>query len=155
MGASSSRFSTMPSTSNPAACPCGGGAFAACCGPFLAGAAIAPSAEQLMRSRYSAYTLGDEAYLRATWHPSTLPAGPIVDPDQKCQWLGLEVKSALRLRQRKADLPDSPDSDTVEFVARYKIAGRAHRLHEVSRFVREHGAGAARWFYLDGSFPNK
>lgn len=143
----------MPTPSKPAACPCGGAAFAACCGPFLAGAAIAPTAEQLMRSRYSAYTLRDEAYLRATWHPSTLPAGPLVDPDEKLQWLGLEVKSALRLRQRKAILPDSPDSDTVEFVARYKISGRAHRLHEVSRFVREHSAGGARWFYLDGSFP--
>ena len=44
---------------------------------------------------------------------------------------------------------DDPDRDTVEFVARYKVNGRAQRLHEVSRFVREDG----RWFYLDGSFP--
>jgi SEC-C motif-containing protein len=144
----------MPSPSKPAACPCGGTAFATCCGPYLAGDAIPPTAEQLMRSRYTAYTRGDEAYLRATWHPSTLPAGPIVDPDDKLQWLGLEVKSALRLRQRKANLPETPDSDIVEFVARYKVGGRAHRLHEVSRFVREHGAGVARWFYLDGSFPD-
>jgi SEC-C motif-containing protein len=144
----------MPSPSKPAACPCGGASFVTCCGPYLAGDAIPPTAEQLMRSRYTAYTRGDEAYLRATWHPSTLPAGPIVDPDAKCQWLGLEVKSALRLRQRKASLSETPDSDTVEFVARYKIAGRAHRLHEVSCFVREHSAGAARWFYLDGSFPD-
>jgi SEC-C motif-containing protein len=143
----------MPSPSKPAACPCGGGAFATCCGPYLAGDAIAESAELLMRSRYSAYTLRDENYLRATWHHSTLPAAPIVDPDERLQWLGLEVKSALRLRQRKANLPDSPDSDTVEFVARYKIAGRAHRLHEVSRFVREQSGDTARWFYLDGSFP--
>ncbi len=143
----------MSSHSKPAACPCGGASFAACCGPYLAGGAVPQSAELLMRSRYAAYTLRDEAYLRATWHPSTLPAGSIVDPDEKLQWLGLEVKSALRLRQRKANLPDSPDRDTVEFVARYKIAGRAHRLHEVSRFVREQSGGAARWFYLDGSFP--
>ena len=148
---------TMPPPPKPAACPCGGGAFAACCGPYLAGDAVAPSADLLMRSRYSAYVLRIEAYLRATWHPSTLPAGPIIDPDEKLQWLGLEVKSALRLRQRKADLPESPERDTVQFVARYKIAGRAHRLHEVSRFVCE-GAGddkgeIARWFYLDGSFP--
>ena len=111
-----------------------------------------------MRSRYTAYTQGNEAYLRATWHPSTLPAGPIVEADDPPKWLGLEVKSALRLRQRKANLPESaaadPDRDTVDFVARYKIGGRAHRLHEVSRFVRETGAdGVARWFYLDGSFP--
>ena len=143
----------MSSPSKPAACPCGGAAFAICCGPYLAGNAIAATAELLMRSRYCAYTLRDEAYLRATWHPGTLPAGPIVDPDERLQWLGLEVKSALRLRQRKANLPDTPDNDTVEFVARYKIAGRAHRLHEVSRFVREQHGDTARWFYLDGSFP--
>lgn len=106
-----------------------------------------------MRSRYTAYTQGNEAYLRATWHASTRPADPIVNPDESVQWLGLEVKSALRLRQRKADLPESTDADTVEFVARYKIGGRAHRLHEVSRFVRESDGGAPRWFYLDGSFP--
>jgi SEC-C motif-containing protein len=154
---------TMPPSPKPAACPCGGPDFHTCCGPYLAGDAIAPSAELLMRSRYTAYTLRNEAYLRATWHPSTLPAGPIVDPDEKLQWLGLEVKSALRLRQRKANLPETPARDTVEFVARYKIGGRAHRLHEVSRFVREgdgadEGAGEgkiARWFYLDGSFPGK
>jgi SEC-C motif-containing protein len=147
---------TMPSSPKPVACPCGGADFAACCGPYLAGDAIPPSAELLMRSRYTAYTLGIETYLRATWHPSTLPAGPIVDPDEKLQWLGLEVKSALRLRQRKANLPETPDRDTVEFVARYKIAGRAHRLHEVSRFVRERGGKdeVARWFYVDGSFPD-
>ncbi len=106
-----------------------------------------------MRSRYSAYTLRDEDYLRATWHPSTRPQDRILD-DEAMRWLGLEIKSALRLRQRKAELPDDPDRDTVEFVARFKIGGRAHRLHEVSRFVREPGPdGAPRWFYLDGSFP--
>jgi len=150
----------MSKPSIPALCPCGGGQYATCCGPFIAAAAIPPSAEQLMRSRYSAYTLRDEAYLRATWHPSTLPEGTIVDPDEKLQWLGLEVKSALRLRQRKANLPEPQDKsrhgDTVEFVARFKVGGRAHRLHEVSRFVREADRlGALRWFYVDGSFPEK
>ena len=106
-----------------------------------------------MRSRYTAYTLGDEPYLRATWHPSTLPLDPIVNQNEALQWLGLEVKSALRLRQRKAELPQSQAADTVEFVARYKINGRAHRLHEVSSFVREEIGGVLRWFYVDGSFP--
>jgi len=108
-----------------------------------------------MRSRYTAYTLPNEAYLRATWHPSTLPEEAVVDPNERLQWLGLEVKSALRLRQRKVKLSEHHDADTVEFVARYKINGRAQRLHEVSRFVREEVGGAARWFYLDGSFPDK
>lgn len=138
-------------------CPCGGPAFSTCCQPFIEGAAIAPSAEALMRSRYTAYTLRDEAYLRATWHPSTLPATAILQDGEKIQWLGLEVKSTLRLRKRQrehtASLSASPDADTVEFVARYRIEGRGHRLHEVSRFVREHEGGVARWYYLDGSFP--
>ena len=108
-----------------------------------------------MRSRYTAYTQRNEAYLRATWHASTLPAEPIVNENERVQWLGLEVESTLRLRKRKVDSPVSPDADTVEFVARYKINGRAHRLHEVSRFVREQAGDAARWFYLDGSYPDK
>jgi SEC-C motif domain protein len=143
-----------------AACPCGGASYAACCAPFIDGEAIAATAETLMRSRYTAYTLGKEAYLRATWHPSTCPQEPIVGDGEKVQWLGLEVKSAaLRLRKRNVDssgtdaLPVAAaeeNQDSVEFVARYKIGGRAHRLHEVSRFVREHGC----WFYVDGSFPS-
>jgi len=137
----------------PATCPCGGASFATCCGPYLSGAAIPPTAEALMRSRYTAYTRRDEAYLRATWHPSTLPPTPIVSDDEALRWLGLEVKSSLRLRQRKANLPESPDADTVEFVARYRVDGRGHRLHEVSRFVREHSGGESRWYYLDGTFP--
>ena len=145
----------MPASAH-SSCPCGGPAYAACCGPFIDGAAVPQTTEQLMRSRYSAYTRGLEDYLRATWHPSTLPAGPIVDTIAPPQWLGLEVKSALRLRQRKANMSEIPDRDTVEFVARYKIGGRAHRLHEVSSFVRETGVdGVARWFYVDGSFPVK
>ena len=138
----------------PSTCPCGGPAFATCCGPYISGAAIPPTAEALMRSRYTAYTQRNEAYLRATWHPSTLPAEPILADDEKLQWLGLEVKSALRLRQRKANLLESPDADTVEFVARYRVNGRGHRLHEVSRFMREHSGFDARWYYLDGSFPD-
>lgn len=141
--------------STPSACPCGSALFAACCGPYIAGNAVPPTAEALMRSRYTAFTLRDEAYLRATWHPSTVPAEPLFDDNEPIRWLGLEIKYALRLRKGKANLQDDPDRDTVEFVARYKIGGRAHRLHEVSRFVREAGPdGQKRWFYLDGSFPD-
>ena len=135
-------------------CPCGGPALATCCGPYLSGAAIPPTAEALMRSRYTAYTQRNEAYLRATWDPRTLPAEPIVQENERLQWLGLRVESTLRLRQRKVELPESQDTDTVEFVARYKINGRAHRIHEISRFVRVHDDGVARWFYVDGSFPD-
>lgn len=143
----------MSSKAKIAACPCGGPSFLTCCGPYLAGVAVPATAELLMRSRYTAYTLGNEAYLRATWHPSTVPQDALIDPNERLQWVGLEVKSALRLRQRKAELSETPDADSVEFVARFKVNGRAHRLHEVSRFVREGVDGVQRWFYLDGSFP--
>jgi len=139
------------------ACPCGGPSLDTCCGPFIAGSALPPTAEALMRSRYTAYTLTDAPYLLATWHPRTRPAEPLFDEQEPIRWLGLEVKSALRLRQRKVNSPDDPDSDTVEFVARFKVGGRAHRLHEVSRFLREPdpATGAPRWYYLDGSFPEQ
>ncbi|WP_025916709.1 YchJ family protein [Herminiimonas sp. CN] len=138
----------------PGACPCGGGTFADCCAPFLSGARVPPTAEALMRSRYTAYALRDEAYLLATWHPGTRPAAGLFNDDDGLIWLGLEIKSSLRLRKRKDAAKCDPDADsanndTVEFVARYRSGGRAHRLHEVSRFVREQG----RWFYVDGSFP--
>lgn len=142
-------------SANAAPCPCGSGAaFAECCAPFLSGAQVPATAAALMRSRYSAYTLRDEAYLLATWHPGTRPAAGLFNDDEGLTWLGLEVKSALRLRKRKDVAECDSDAhganhDTVEFVARYKVGGRAHRLHEVSRFVREQG----RWFYVDGSFP--
>jgi len=88
-----------------------------------------------MRSRYCAFVLEDADYLRATWHPSTRPAELAFEPATR--WLGLEVRSA---RQIDADHAE------VEFVARSRLAGRGHRLHERSRFVRESG----RWYYLDG-----
>ncbi|OEZ51732.1 hypothetical protein JAB1_03970 [Janthinobacterium sp. MP5059B] len=147
----------MPTLSTSAACPCGGASYAGCCGPYIAGDALPPTAEALMRSRYTAFTLRNEPYLLATWHASTRPTDALFAEEEKVHWLGLEVKSALRLRQRKAVSADQAEEiqrDSVEFVARYKVNGRAHRLHEVSRFVREAGEGGAlRWFYLDGSFP--
>jgi SEC-C motif-containing protein len=119
-------------------CPCGSGrSYALCCAPLIAGVLPAPSAEALMRSRYTAYTLGCEAYLLATWHESRRPAALDLASETGTRWLGLQVK-----RHTVIDA----DHATVDFVARYKIAGRAHRLCESSRFVREDG----RWTYLDG-----
>ncbi len=121
-------------------CVCGSGRdYATCCGIFHAGEP-APSAEALMRSRYSAYVLGIEAYLLATWHPDTRPERVELDIEPRPSWLGLKVTQVRLL---------SPDSAIVEFVARYKLQGRAHRLHEISRFSRREG----RWFYLEGEFP--
>ncbi|MDH4289457.1 MAG: YchJ family metal-binding protein [Aquincola sp.] len=118
-------------------CPCGGGiAYDACCGRWHRGALHlqAPTAEALMRSRYSAYVLGLADYLLDTWHPRARPAA--IDPAPAgLRWLGLEVRG-----HATAD----DDHATVEFVARSKLAGRADRLHEVSRFERVDG----RWFYV-------
>ena len=120
-----------------AACPCGSGRLLEdCCGRLHAGTP-APDAEALMRSRYSAYVLGLEAYLLATWHPATRPAALELDATPRPQWLGLAVKSHQSLDETHA---------TVEFVARYKLNGRAFRLHETSRFERVDG----RWLYVDG-----
>ena len=88
-----------------------------------------------MRSRYSAFVLQRRDYLLATWHDSTRPETLDFEPDVR--WLGLAVRAHRAL---------DADHAEVEFVARYRVAGRAVRLHENSRFVRE----AGRWFYVDG-----
>ncbi len=127
-------------------CPCGNGAYAACCGRFHRGEAMPATAEALMRSRYSAYVLGDESWLRQTWHASTCPED--LGVDRGTRWLGLSVK--LHAQQ------DATHA-TVAFVARYKVGGRAHRLEELSRFVfepREPGT-PARWLYVDGDLKQQ
>lgn len=89
-----------------------------------------------MRSRYAAYVLKLEDYLLATWHVSTRPSELDLAADAT-RWLGLEVKS-----HQQQDAVHA----TVQFVAHYRVAGRGHRLQEVSRFVCEDG----RWYYVDG-----
>jgi len=123
-------------------CPCGrrsakGAALALadCCGRYLDQGEPAPDAESLMRSRYSAFVLERADYLQATWHASTRPQA--LDFDAGAKWLGLEVRSHRATGADRAE---------VEFVARYRVHGRAVRLHERSRFVREDG----RWYYVDG-----
>ena len=132
-------------------CPCGGARLTAkppgtrgsnekyvdCCGRYLDGGEVAPTAEALMRSRYAAYTLGREDYLLATWHRSTRPASLELASEPRRKWLGLDVKRHAQ---------PEPDHAVVEFVARYKVGGRAHRLHEISRFTHDMG----QWFYVDG-----
>lgn len=137
----------LPASAVPA-CPCGGSQakagraaqprpYAQCCGRFINhGDTPAPDAEHLMRSRYSAFVLARADYLLATWHASTRPAA--LDFEPGARWLGLEVLSHTP--------GPAPETATVRFVARYRVAGKAVRLVETSRFVRE----SARWFYVDG-----
>lgn len=96
-----------------------------------------------MRARYSAYVLKREDYLLATWHPHTRPASLRLATQQPAPtWLGLDV--------RRHETDDA-DHARVEFVARFRVGGgRAQRLHELSRFVREDGV----WFYLDGDIQD-
>lgn len=132
-------------------CPCGRTdarrrplVYRACCGRYLDhgpdGAVPAPDAESLMRSRYTAFVRGDADYLLASWHASQRPATLALEPH--IRWLGLQVRAHRVLDETHAE---------VEFVARSRVAGgRATRLHERSRFVRENVQGGWRWFYLDG-----
>lgn len=133
----------------PVECPCGGASpgkvvaraprYDECCGRFIEIGGTAPgNAMELMRSRYTAYVLGDTAYLRATWADATCPADLDASADNATRWLGLQIK-----RHTQVDA----DHAKVEFVARYKVGGRAHRLHETSRFERD---GQGRWRYVDG-----
>ena len=118
-------------------CPCGSKQpYAKCCGFYLDGTLPAPTAEALMRSRYTAYTQLRENYVLSTWHTTTRPQALNLTQDNS-RWIGLEIK---RHEQQNSD------HAIVEFIAKYKTHGRAHRLHEVSNFLREDGC----WFYVDG-----
>ncbi|MGW0333629.1 YchJ family protein [Streptomyces sp. NPDC003011] len=118
-------------------CPCGlPEPYDACCGRYHSGGAAAPTAEALMRSRYSAFVKADAAYLLRTWHPRTRPER--VGLDAGTRWTGLEI---LATRDGSA----FHTTGTVTFRASY----RGGSLHERSRFERVDGA----WVYVDGEFP--
>lgn len=121
-------------------CHCDSGIpYTNCCGLYHQGA-VAPNALALMRSRYSAYVLGLEAYLLATWHPDTRPKSlDITDAEKHMVWLSLSVKSTEQRSNTEA---------LVTFVARYKdlaLAGRAVLLEEQSVFQRIN----QQWFYVE------
>lgn len=119
-------------------CPCLRGVpFDECCGPFLAGTKSAPTAEHLMRSRYSAFSVGDADYLVATWHSSTAPNDLTLDPLQR--WYRLDI-----LDTHAGGIVDT--AGTVEFSAYFRHPDGNGVMHESSRFVRVDGA----WVYLDG-----
>jgi SEC-C motif-containing protein len=115
-------------------CPCGSGeSYGGCCGPLHEGA-VAPSAERLMRSRFSAFAIGDATYLLASWHPSTRPQ--TLELDDGVRWYRLDI-----LGRTGGGLADA--EGTVEFEAFYKGTERGSQ-RENSRFVRD----AGRWSYL-------
>lgn len=118
------------------ACPCDPTrSYTKCCGRFHDGLQ-APNAEALMRSRYSAYARNVSDYLLDTWHPDTRPVEVSADSSAP-KWIHLEV-----IRHEAT----GEHSAIVEFVARYRLGGKAARMHELSRFVEKEG----RWYYVDG-----
>lgn len=120
-----------------AGCDCGHSQpYENCCGRYHQGPATAPTAEALMRSRYSAYVRRDADYLRRTWAVENCPVSLAQDD---VQWLGLKVKVVQAGGQ-------ADDTGVVEFVARYKCQGKGYRIHERSRFERRGG----HWVYVDG-----
>ena len=121
---------------NPNVCPCGSNqSYTDCCGRYHAGL-LPQTAEQLMRSRYSAFALNNETYLLASWHSDTRPISLGLSDQEPVKWVELKVLSHT----------EEGNKATVEFIARYKINGKAQKIHELSRFIKEQG----RWFYLDG-----
>lgn len=113
--------------------------FAVCCGLYIDGGTMPETAEQLMRSRYSAYVLARDKYLLSTWHEATRPTDLHLNDMGRVKWLGLKI-----LRTEAGSAHDQ--EGVVEFVARYSIKGKAGHLHEVSRFRREDG----HWLYVRG-----
>ncbi|MFF7636776.1 YchJ family protein [Kitasatospora sp. NPDC008050] len=130
---------TAPAASDGSVpCPCGlPAAYADCCRRLHRGEAQAATAEQLMRSRFSAFVVNDGAYLLRSWHPRTRPA--VVDFDAGLHWRRLEILGSTEGGAFHQE-------GTVEFVAHYVEQNLDGRLHEKSRFVRHEGA----WVYLDG-----
>lgn len=120
----------------PAPCPCGSGrTLADCCGRFIFDGVIPPNAASLMRSRYTAFALKREDWLRLTWAKETCPSETLIDSSLK--WIGLTVKNETHIDATHA---------TVEYIARARAGSTgAFRLHAVSRFEKREG----RWFYVD------
>ena len=127
----------MPIVTSASRCPClSGDAYGTCCEPCHLGAEQAPTATRLMRSRYSAFAVGDAAYLLSTWHPATRPG--TLDLDGSVRWFRLDILDATG-----GGLLD--DTGTVEFEAHRREGSTAVVQHENSRFSRVDG----RWVYVD------
>jgi SEC-C motif-containing protein len=107
-----------------------------CCGPLHRGQARAATAEQLMRSRYSAFAVGDAAYLLRSWHPDTRPT--TMELDASVRWVRLDIGRTARGTLSETD-------GTVEFTAYFRRDGVRDSQHEVSRFSKQSGD----WFYVD------
>jgi SEC-C motif-containing protein len=121
-------------------CPCNPDQqYVDCCGPYLSGAVLPPTAEALMRSRYSAYVLGKFDYLLDTWHPDQRDASVDFGVKDGIRWQGLEILAVEK------GAPNDQDG-TVEFKVLYHGGGLRRILHEKSYFQQQDG----KWFYVNG-----
>jgi SEC-C motif-containing protein len=124
-------------------CPCGKGeSLETCCGPYLDGKALPDTAEALMRSRYSAYVVGNIDYIVGTHDPERIKEVDRKNTEQwskTAEWLGLEILSTEQ---------GTPEDEVgvVEFVARYKLSGVKVEHRERALF-RKH---SSRWVFVDG-----
>jgi len=124
-------------------CPCGSGTpLNACCKPVIDGTAKAATAEALMRSRYTAYTLQDIRYLADTLDPAELQS---FDKDATATWARDSTWMALEIVKTSAGSSGDREG-TVEFRASYKRDGVLQEHHEVSRFRKIDGT----WLYCGG-----
>lgn len=122
-------------------CPCGSRrGFAACCGRYLSRDEVPPTAEALMRSRFTAYVRGDYAWLAMTHRGLEGQAGALEEGGKGVRWTRLDV--------RRVEGGGEGDAvGTVEFVAWYRKRAKSAWLHEVSRFERD---DKGRWVYVEG-----
>ena len=130
-------------------CPCGSGlGLEACCGPIIDGSRAAPTAEALMRSRYTAYALKKTEYITATHDPETRDD---VDEEGTRDWAARTTWQSLEILETKAGGP-SDDEGEVEFVAHFADEkGRSVAHHERSTFAKRDG----RWYFVDGVTPKQ
>ena len=134
-----SETTTIPGQEQNTPCPCGSGqTYSQCCGLYVEGNANAPTAEALMRSRYTAFVRRNIPYILESWHPSSRPEN--MELEESLAWQGLTVLDTA------GGGPEDRDG-MVEFVAAFSSHGHSQRLHERSRFFREDG----QWFYVDGA----
>jgi SEC-C motif-containing protein len=125
----------MPSRAN---CPCGRPTpYAACCQPLHDGQTTAATAEQLMRSRYTAFVVHNAPYLLTTWSAKTRPS--TIDFDPSLEWTGLEILSTTAGTAFHTE-------GTVEFHAHHTTNGVPGTHQETSTFTREDG----NWVYVTG-----
>jgi SEC-C motif domain protein len=132
-----------------AVCACGSGnKYQECCEKYISGQEIAPTAESLMRSRYTAFTNGSIDYLFNTHHSSTketLDRTEVENWSKDSEWEGLTIKNIEKGQEADSD-------GSVEFIAEFKIDGVLQKHHEKASFKKEDDG---RWYFQDGKVQNR